>query len=636
VAGLLLADAWQAAAAQPVQRYVTFASPSASVYHDPGVLQRSGRRIAVVRSEQTVKRVPGDSTRVANAVRDWETLFLGLQIPYEILHDANLNRPLSNEFQVVVLPEVEALSALQRRRLTDYVAGGGGLILSGRTGFLDENGLSQGADFLEHLLKAKYIETLPEQKHGLYQSIDGSSTVSQGVSPGFLLNVHAQQGLSAVRPRSGEPIGTIRTFEASDLASFEGLTLMHYGAYEQGRVFWTRFSPQDVSRAPGQQDAYQALIINVLAAMSHSATASIATWPSGHAMAMTVAALSAPGFEPLTYYTNTSQFIDFASENGLSVSYYPASAEVQLFPSLFRRMIESGAEIGLSSVDDELLLSREPDEQVARLSAAMETLGLKRAHGVYPPGGFLSPNTIRALDRVQADYVLVPDVAYPSPEELDWWRYADYTDAFVREVGTNEDDATADRRHRLPRLLKLPLADAGMGAYGQIFERARRAGGLFVLPVYPELFRPYDSATTEISGAAEAAKKADAWFATASDVYLWWRRRATLRPKITYVGDSRAQIEIEKAMADTLREAVLEIRIPGLVRQDVTAVESGVLLPGAPESALIRIRLDPISQRRTIVEVSWDHRARSGGKNPSSASAVDPGASLIPPAPTRR
>jgi hypothetical protein len=396
-------------------------------------------------------------------------------------------------------------------------------------------------------------------------------------------------------------VGSVRTYDGRDEAAFGNFTMIAAGRREAGRFFWTRFEPADLSRDSDQQEQYQRLAINALSYVSQAPGVSVANWPEGRAMALSVVAISAPGYDPLTWYSSVERFMSFAASRHLHVSYFLPSREMVAFRPMYARMVDSGAEIGISSVDDRLMTGEEVETQIERLSRAASELGLTGVHGVYPPGGFVTAATIRALDRVAADYVLEPRRGVYAPGTLDWWDYAAWNDDFVSDA---ESESSTSSSARLPSIGVVPMSDPVEDVPLSDFARARRAGGAFVMPVYPELFDA--RAERNLSDVLQAAEAAGAWGFTASELYRWWRARATLRPEIVLQGPHVIEVEVEKATADTLRGVALDVSLPGMPVERMRADQGVRLIHADAASETVRIVLSPLIDRRTRISLAWD------------------------------
>ena len=105
--------------AQSVSRYVQFAQPAGTLTHDSSVILNDSKpHVALVRSKQTVEVVAGMQRPVTDAIYQWEIFLLGLQIPYTVLHDVDLKRAISEDYEVLILPSVESLSDTQKKRIS--------------------------------------------------------------------------------------------------------------------------------------------------------------------------------------------------------------------------------------------------------------------------------------------------------------------------------------------------------------------------------------------------------------------------------------------------------------------------------------------------------------------------------------
>ncbi len=571
--------------AQAVTVRTQYEYPARTVTHDISRLQNAANaRVVVIRSNQTIVHGDDDGRQVNQAVVHWELFLSGLQIPYSVRDDVNLNRRISKKTLVLVLPAVESISELQRGHILDFIRNGGGIIASGRTGVYDENGWPGKSSFLTKIFGVEVVDSFPAQSFGFYQTIESHSSLSVGISPGFELNVAPRTRLPVVRPGSSTSLGKVKTYATTNRDRFEDLTTMVTGSHGKGRFLWTGFLPQDISRNEEQQENYQRLMINALAHVSGSLTVSVSRWPAGKDMALTVAALPSPGFDARTYLVNTDHFLTLIEDANIPASFYFASDEITTFPSLYRRAISSGSEIGLTADNDDLMIDSSLTYQAHRLSTAIRSLRLSRAHGVYPPGGFLDGNTIRALDRVGAAYVIRAESRPSVPGILDWWNFVDFRESFD---ATEDEDPVADAitdsesyeierfssritnfdedsgsRNKMRGRLAISIVPFS-ASFGIDFEAAYRhfknSGGHFVLPFFPEQYGPYSRASDNLSHTLKIASEDNTWITTASDALIWWRTRANLKPVLKPAGQNEIYIVLENSLDHTVHDVVLDV-----------------------------------------------------------------------------
>lgn len=596
--------------AQSVSRYVQFTQPTGTLTHDStGLLNDSRPHVALVRSKQTAEVVAGMHSPVTDAIYQWEIFLLGLQIPYAVLHDVDLKRAISKDYQVLILPGVESLSDKQKERITEFLERGGGVIASGRLGYYDERGRRRGSAFMTRVLGAEIIDILPRQPYGLIQSIEGDSPLIDGIPAGYQLNIASQNTIAAVKLDSENSLGRITTFKRSDQANFSRTSLLHFNSFGQGRIFWTQFLPQHVSREADQQTNYQRLIINALAYLSDTKSVSVGRWPFGNDMALTVAALPSPGFDVITYLTNYERFVETLVKDSINASFYLASDEISTFPDLYRSVVETGSEIAISADNDCLLVGEKLNRQYERFSGALQSLGMKKAHGVYPPGGFLDGNTIRALDRLDAVYVLRPGGSGFAPGHLDWWEFVDYKDAFVDPYsigGPTEYSSGSIQGNRLPVIATIPVADVQPEDYDATYDRIQSAHGHYMVPFYPEQTAAYSMAFGQLEALISKAKEDNTWIATASDVLVWTRTRANITPRIVSSGDDEMRIEVQNFTTNVITDAYLIVSFPEGLPVNLELSDSNLKLHRIEQRDEIHIELGSLVSGVTSFILFWD------------------------------
>lgn len=99
-------------------------------------------RVAVVYSQQTITHYGGDQveTRVDNAGMGVYHALVEARIPFEMVHDANLDAASLAPYRTLVLPNIAALSDDQCAQLRAFVEAGGGLVATHETSAYDERG----------------------------------------------------------------------------------------------------------------------------------------------------------------------------------------------------------------------------------------------------------------------------------------------------------------------------------------------------------------------------------------------------------------------------------------------------------------------------------------------------------------
>ncbi len=345
--------------------------------------------------------------RVKNAVRSWEYLLLGLGIPYRVIDDAELAAGVDRGVRILVLPAGEMLTERQRESVSRYVEGGGGLVAQGRTGQFDERAVQRpaGDRFFANLFGAEIVSTLAEQPGGIFQQLDGSHMPTAGIEPGYLLNLTAQTPTTAARTVTSQSLGKLVPYNSADNAAFAPVTMALYGETGRGRVVWTRFLPQDVSRETEQQQHYVTLLINSLAYVTRSAVTAVRPWPDARLSAYTVALTPLVGgrreFRP-----SLERLLDAMAPAGLRPSVFFTGDEAKVFPELIERAARDG-ELGVASVSDDALKYAPLEDQMRSIKEAVALMArYGPAVGFHPPAGYFDHNTIRAMEDAGLRYLL--------------------------------------------------------------------------------------------------------------------------------------------------------------------------------------------------------------------------------------
>jgi hypothetical protein len=573
--------------AQPLRADVSLTRPIHGVSTPLTRLSTGGQpAVALLASQQ------GDAqgvARIREAVYNWELLLLGLKMPYRVLDDRDLARGLASHYRVLILPAAEALSDGQQRQIERFVERGGGLIASGRTGLLDAQGRPQDpAAFFEPFFGAAYVTGLPEQPYGLFQTVEGSLPLADGLPMGYCLNLAPQVPLVAARPTTSTGIGRPFTYSHEEDQLFDGLTLILTGQRGGGRFLWTRFNPQDIARTPAEQEVYQGLMLNALAYVSHLPSVSLRPWPNGFPSATTVAVLPTLGFEALRYQSSLTQVLDLMDGLDIPGSFFLNSNEATAFPGLLTRMEQRG-EVGVSADNDELLAGQGVSTQLQRVSTAAQALSQAsggRMRGLFPPSGAYDENTFRALLGANLDYITLFKLASLAPTSLSWWDRLDVRESLASTeavVATSSTTGVADpsqcpppaaldcrvpqtsldftirRIENMPRVIGMPLLGSISRGYEFDYDMVHNARGLYIVPVYPDLLTPNTTATlTRVLTRA----RTETWMTTLDAVYDWWLQREQLDVTLTAADDDSMVFEVINSSPQPIAGAGFDVRLP--------------------------------------------------------------------------
>jgi hypothetical protein len=139
--------------------------------------QASLARVAIVYSQQTVRRYGGERAR--ERVEDHELGFyhalIESRIPFEMLHDGLLDAAHAGRYKLLILPNIAALSDAQCGLLNQHVERGGSLLAGFETSLYDERGRRREDFGLGRLFGVRYNGTIETFVRNSYMRVEPGS-----------------------------------------------------------------------------------------------------------------------------------------------------------------------------------------------------------------------------------------------------------------------------------------------------------------------------------------------------------------------------------------------------------------------------------------------------------------------------
>ncbi len=166
------------------QRYLTQQQPLA--------------RVGLIYSQQTALYYGGEhaQAKVEDYALGWYQAMVESRIPFEMVHDRNLDAAHLAGFKTIILPNIASLSDAQCEQLRDFVKRGGSVIATHETSLFDELGVARknfgladlfGVDFTgqrQSPMMNSYIRLEHEMypQHALFTGLEDAPRVINGVS----------------------------------------------------------------------------------------------------------------------------------------------------------------------------------------------------------------------------------------------------------------------------------------------------------------------------------------------------------------------------------------------------------------------------------------------------------------------
>jgi len=134
-------------------------------------------RVGIVYSQQTARFYAGDRARdlVEDPSNGFYQALVEARVPFEMVHDHQLEPSQIDKYQTLILPNVAALSAAQCRQIESFVERGGGLVATFETSLYDEWGTRRSDFGLAKLFGASFEGAVDQRMQNSYLSLEKDS-----------------------------------------------------------------------------------------------------------------------------------------------------------------------------------------------------------------------------------------------------------------------------------------------------------------------------------------------------------------------------------------------------------------------------------------------------------------------------
>lgn len=131
-------------------------------------------RAALVYSQQTARFYGGEQARalVEDATLGFYQALVEARVPFEMVHDQMLDAERTGRFNVLVLPNIAALSSAQCRQIEEYVERGGGLVATFETSLYDEWGKRRSDFGLARLFGCSFAGEVERRMQNSYLTVE--------------------------------------------------------------------------------------------------------------------------------------------------------------------------------------------------------------------------------------------------------------------------------------------------------------------------------------------------------------------------------------------------------------------------------------------------------------------------------
>ena len=135
-------------------------------------------KVAIVYSQQTAHYYGGEKARekVEDPQLGFYQALIESRIPFEMVHDGLLDAAHLNQFELLILPNIAALSNAQCKQLEEYVARGGSILATYETSLYDEWGKRRSDFGLSNLFGCTFEGKVDERMQNSYINVEHGVT----------------------------------------------------------------------------------------------------------------------------------------------------------------------------------------------------------------------------------------------------------------------------------------------------------------------------------------------------------------------------------------------------------------------------------------------------------------------------
>jgi hypothetical protein len=216
-------------------------------------------KIGIVHSELT-KQLLYKNDNSFYPILDWELFFLNKKLSYSVIEDHDLESDNFNEFDVLILPNVEILSDDAIENLREFIRSRKSILVFGKLGSFNPQMKTRIPDALEDLTGFKTTELPVKGKISENVSFLSPNFLIQDLieKPKFLILNNFNPLFAEKVPLQSDIIGIYELLE-NDLKPLIGAAAIED---EKGKILWFGFQLSQISLGEGNKPFFDQIILN--------------------------------------------------------------------------------------------------------------------------------------------------------------------------------------------------------------------------------------------------------------------------------------------------------------------------------------------------------------------------------------
>jgi len=192
------------------------------------------------------------------------------------------------DFDVVIFPFSSCLSEYEARRIKEYIAAGGAVLMTGAVGSRFNDGRWRDQPVYGDIIGARFVGNANPSPQGPARlQLNRQTPVSLRLNPRSIIDIPVYNQVLVVRPFGSRMESVATTVFSAGEGRTETLTAFNVGPYLQGKVAWSGFRLG--SHPAGNETierAVKELFTNTIAWLADRPRVSTPLWPAGYQAAL--------------------------------------------------------------------------------------------------------------------------------------------------------------------------------------------------------------------------------------------------------------------------------------------------------------------------------------------------------------
>jgi len=535
-----------------------FASDGFSLEAFSKIFGADQTKVAILYSKKTENFLPKGSTWIKDNVTAWERYTQGNKFPVTVITEDDLEKGVltPENFQILIMPSIKALSDREILTIKDYLDKGGNIMATGATGTFSADGKWRGWEYFKEVYGTLFTKETAKIPSPRLLTLKGGSPITFDIPTGYRLKIATWDNMVATRvldPRTQQlsfwydfkiDSGLVR----EEVLNTSGLC---YGTYGKGRFVWYGF---DIITIVGQREEYlvlDKLIRNSLNWLAKKPSAYIVDWPGNKKAAAVI--LASIGEEP----GNIKNLLPILAQEGVKATFLVEGALAGTNADLVKSLSAYGdisgvVDIGfMNSVNDTVNKLKKLEVQEADFNNSIKTFKTATGgtlKGVKPLYGLFDDNSLMAAAASGIKYIITDSLTDRSVPKY----VVKGEEAIITVTKTVRDDKEIVGKYGLVE------HDYQLYTYLEDVDRLIFEGGLYVLKLHTnyQLKPEYVSVVKDV---IKYMKEKDMWITSMPVLYTWWTNNNRVELRVEARGTSRMVIALSNVGNTILKEVLVPV-----------------------------------------------------------------------------